>query len=423
MTSTNKPKLHYVWVILFVSNLVVVGALGLARFSYSLLLPPMQAGLDMDNTQAGALATADTVGYLALSLIGGALASRYSPRAVVTAGLVLTGTGMLLTGAAQGVFMAVLGRAITGVGSGASNVPVMGLLLAWFSRNRRGAASGIAVAGASIAIIAVSPLVPRMVEAYPDNGWRMSWYLFGGVTLGLAVLAAMLLRNRPEEMGLAPWGDAAASVGPSRPQGALQWGQVYQSPAVWHLGGVYIAFGFSYIIYLTFFNKRLLSEGGYSPLEAGTLFMVFGWFSLFCGLIWGAVSDAIGRKQALVLVYLVHAAAFTLFGLATTKAGFVLSAALFGLTAWSIPAIMTAFCGDVLGSRMAPAALGFITLFFGIGSAAGPSIAGAIADSNGSFVPVYLLAGGVALVGAVGALLLRPVSTILPATNLNPEKG
>jgi MFS family permease len=72
---------------------------------------------------------------------------------------------------------------------------------------------------------------------------------------------------------------------------------------------------------------------------------------------------------------------------------------------------------------MAPAALGFITLFFGIGSAAGPSIAGAIADSNGSFVPVYLLAGGVALVGAVGALLLRPVSTILPATNLNPEKG
>lgn len=404
-----KPTLHYAWIILILSNLIVAGVLGLARFSYSLLLPPMQAGLGMDNTQAGTLATADMAGYLALSLIGGALAARYSPRAVITAGLVLTGIGMLLTGAAQSVFMAGLGRAVTGVGSGASNVPVMGVLLAWFARKRRGAASGIAVSGASVAIIAVSPLVPRIVEAYPGDGWRMSWYLFGGVTLGLAMLAAMLLRNRPEELGLAPWGGAAAPSGSASPRGALQWGRVYRSPTVWHLGGVYVAFGFSYIIYLTFFNKRLLAEGGYSPLEAGTLFMVFGWFSLFCGLIWGAVSDAIGRKQALVVVYLIHAAAFTLFGLATTKAGFVLSAVLFGLTAWSIPAIMTAWCGDVLGPRMAPAALGFITLFFGIGSAVGPSLAGAIADASGSFVPAYLLAGGVALAGAAGALLLRPV--------------
>ena len=417
--TADKPKLHYAWVILVISNLVVVGALGLARFSYSLLLPPMQAGLGMDNTQAGTLATADMVGYLLLSLIGGALASRYSPRAVVTVGLVLTGTGMLLTGAAQGVFTAALGRAITGVGSGASNVPVMGLLLAWFSPKRRGAASGIAVSGASVAIIAVSPLVPRVVAAYPENGWRMAWYLFGVTTLGLAFLAATFLRNRPEDVGATQLGGVAT---PAVPRGTLQWGQVYRSASVWHLGAVYVAFGFSYIIYLTFFNKRLLSEGGYSPLEAGTLFMVFGWFSLFCGLIWGAVSDAIGRKQALVLVYLVHAAAFTLFGLTTTKAGFALSAALFGLTAWSIPAIMTAFCGDVLGPRMAPAALGFITLFFGIGSAAGPSIAGTIADVSGSFVPAYLLAGGVALAGAVGALLLRPVSTFLPATNLTPEK-
>jgi MFS family permease len=175
----DKPQLHYAWIILIVSNLVVIGALGLARFSYSLLLPAMQTGLDMDNTQAGTLATADTIGYLTLSLIGGALASRYSPRGVVTAGLVLAGLGMLITGAAKGIFIAAVGRAITGVGSGASNVPIMGLLLGWFTQKRRGAASGIAVSGASIAIIAVSPLVPRIVEAYPDNGWRMRAWLHG----------------------------------------------------------------------------------------------------------------------------------------------------------------------------------------------------------------------------------------------------
>ena len=59
---------------------------------------------------------------------------------------------------------------------------------------------------------------------------------------------------------------------------------------------------------------------------------------------------------------------------------------------------------------MAPAALGFVTLFFGVGQAVAPSIAGAIADATGSFTPSFLLAGGVALLGALGALLLRPTS-------------
>jgi MFS family permease len=72
---------------------------------------------------------------------------------------------------------------------------------------------------------------------------------------------------------------------------------------------------------------------------------------------------------------------------------------------------MAATCGDVLGPRMAPAALGFITLFFGIGQALGPSVAGAIADATGTFLPTFLLAGGVSLLGAVVAAMLRPFST------------
>jgi len=88
--------------------------------------------------------------------------------------------------------------------------------------------------------------------------------------------------------------------------------------------------------------------------------------------------------------------------------GYTVSVVLFGLTAWSIPGIVAAACGDYLGPKMAPAALGFATLFFGLGQAAGPSIAGAIADATGSFGPAFLLAAGVALLGGVGSLLLRP---------------
>ncbi len=406
--SASPPRLHYGWVIVALAALVVAAALGLARFSYSLLLPPMQAGLGMANTQAGALATVEMVGYLATSLAAGLLAARTSPRRLVTAGLILAGAGMLLTAAARDVWMAGLGRVIVGMGSGASNVPVMGLMLAWFAPQRRGIASGLAVSGSLVAIIIVSPLVPRLIAAYPVDGWRLCWLLFGGITLGVALLAGLRLRDRPEEMGLAPVGAASTAGGAERGRGALAWGEVYRSRLVWHLGAVYATFGFSYIIYLTFFNKRLLAEGGYTPVAAGSLFMVFGWFSLGCGLLWGAISDAIGRRPALALVLAIHALAFTLFGLATAPAGFLVSTILFGLTAWSVPAIMAAFCGDTLSPRMVPAALGFITLFFGAGQALGPGVAGALADARGSFVPAYLLAAAIAAAGAAGALLLRP---------------
>lgn len=404
-------RLHYEWVILAVSTLVAFGSLGLARFGYTVVLPSMQAGLGLDNAQAGAVATASLTGYLALSVIGGALATRYGPRTVIAAGLTLTGAGMLLTGLAGGFVPAAIWQGLSGIGSGASNVPMMGLLAAWFAPRRRGLAAGIAVGGASLGLILVGSLVPAILSAYEQTGWRISWYIFGGLTLLFAAASFAFLRNRPGEGGLKATDVVAAAATPNPRPPALQWGRVYRSATVWHLGLVYVAFGFSYIIYMTFFAKRLIAEGGYTPGAAGGLFMTMGWFSLLCGLIWGAISDAIGRKRALIIVYLIHALAFSLFALWPAPAGFTLSAILFGLTAWSIPAIMAATCGDVLGPRLAPAALGFITLFFGIGQAVGPSVAGAMADASGSFSSAFLLAGGVALVGAFGAAWLRPAAT------------
>jgi sugar phosphate permease len=255
------------------------------------------------------------------------------------------------------------------------------------------------------------------LSAFGENGWRVCWIAFAGITALLAAGALILLRNRPSEKGLMPVGaDTADSqtVPGSKPAG-LQWGRVYLSPVVWHLGAVYVAFGFSYIIYMTFFFEYLIAEGGYSDQAAGNLFMVMGCCSLFCGLIWGTASDAIGRRAAMVIVYLIQAASFGLFAVWPAPAGFTISAVLFGLTAWSIPAIVAASCGDLLGARLAPAALGFVTLFFGIGQALGPTVAGAMGDFGGSLKSAFLLAAGVALVGAIGAALLRKLSAPQPS--------
>lgn len=389
---------NYKWIILIVSTFVVFGSLGLGRFGYSVVLPAMQVGLKINNTQAGMLATANLIGYLALSVIGGALASHYGPRVVIGIGLAISGLGMIFTAISNSFYMAALWRLVTGIGSGASNVPVMGLLSAWFATRERGLASGIAVSGSSLALILLGPIVPIVLSAYSEIGWRLCWFIFGTINIILAVLGLVFLRNSPIQKN-----DSENKQNTK----FYNWNNIYSSAKVWYLGSIYFAFGFAYMIYMTFFVKSLIVEGGYSQESASNLFMVIGWFSLLCGLIWGTVSDVIGRKGALIIVYLIHAISFSTFALLPTPLGFTISAILFGITAWSIPAIMAATCGDVLGARLAPAALGFITLFFGIGQAFAPSIAGFIADTYGSFLPAFLLAGVISILGALGSAFLR----------------
>ena len=176
MRVPGKSRVHYGWVILAVGTLVVFGALGLARFGYTVVLPEMQRDLGLDNTRAGALATANLLGYLALSVIGGALAARFGPRIVISIGLSVVGLAMCLTASAHSFYAAAFWRALTGIGSGASNVPVMALLSAWFAPRRRGFAAGIGVAGSSLALILVGPTVPRILAAYGPNGWFVRWH-------------------------------------------------------------------------------------------------------------------------------------------------------------------------------------------------------------------------------------------------------
>ena len=79
-----------------------------------------------------------------------------------------------------------------------------------------------------------------------------------------------------------------------------------------------------------------------------------------------------------------------------------LSMVLFGLTAFSIPAIIAATISDLLPPSEAGKVFGYVTLFFGVGQIGGPSIAGFLAEQSGSFSSGYLLAG---FLTALGILL------------------
>jgi MFS family permease len=346
------------------------------------------------------------VGYLLFSLVGGTLASRFGARIVICLGMVLSVVGMALTATVAQLWPAALYRGIAGMGSGLSNVPVMGLVSLWFGYRMRGLATGIAVSGTSFAFIILGVLVPRFLAAQGPSGWRHIWYIYAAVAVVFTILTGLLLSDAPEKRGLVAVGGGGHASDSAIGTGKLAWGRVYKTPIVWFLGLLYTAFGYSYIVYVTFFVRYLSGELGYSQVAAGNLFMIIGWCSLGCGLLWSGLSDRIGRLPTLGFVYLLQAVSYALFAFAAGGAGVLVSVVFFGVTAWSIPAIIAASCGDYVGRRLAPAALGFVTLFFGVGQALGPTVAGMIADSSASLRGAYVLNTCVVIAGAAGSFIL-----------------
>lgn len=402
-----KDGFHYGWVVVLTGLLVTIGAHGLGRMSYTIILPAMKDGLAMNYTQLGLLGTGNFIGYLVMALIGGFLAARFGSRIVICLALVLMGVTMFLTSLAQGFGWALAMRLLTGLGNGAAYVPAMALGSAWFAISRRGFATGIVSAGIGGGTMIAGLLAPWIISTYGPDGWRFAWKYLGGLVLVIAVVAGLLIRGRPEEMGLKQIGASPEETVKAAPKSSsLDWGSVYKLPAVWFLGLVYFMYGFSYIIYMTFFAAYLVKEMGVTSAQAGQLWAMVGGLSIFCGVIWGAVSDKLGRGHGAALAYVGLAMSYLIFAWWKSEAGFYLSVVFFGLTAWSIPTIMAAAAGDQVGPRLAPAGLGFVTIFFGLGQALGPYLGGLLADALKTFTWSFVLAGGISLLGAVLSLAL-----------------
>ena len=413
-------KLHYGWVVVFVGLLTTIAAHGFGRMSYTIILPAMKDGLEFSYTQLGLLGTGNFVGYLTMAIIGGFLAAHFGTRIVITAALVLMGITMILTGLAQSFGFAFAMRLLTGLGNGAAYVPAMALGSAWFATKKRGFATGIVSGGIGAGTLISGLAVPLILSAFGADGWRFSWYLLGGAVLLVSGIVYRFVRSNPQEMGLPQVGsdksaaaqsDSSAIEKGSAPKWTGTVKTVLKMGSVWYLGVVYFFYGLSYIMYVVFFAAYLVKELGISQEWAGGLWALVGGLSIFCGVIWGRISDLLGRSRGAALAYLVLGLSYICYALIKVPFGFYLSAILFGLTAWSIPTIMAAAAGDFVGPRLAPAGLGFITLFFGIGQALGPALGGYLADVSGSFTLPFLIAGVISLAGMVLSFYLKKPAT------------
>ncbi len=402
-------RVHYGWIVAATGLLCTVACLGLGRFTLGMVLPSMASSLGLTYARLGTLGTANFLGYLTAVLLCGRVARRTGSRRLIFAALLLVAGSMAAMSRAGGFATLVVLYALTGIGSGATNVPVMGVVARWFDGRVRGRAAGIVSSGSGIAIIASGRLVPAVNRVHGAEGWRVTWLLLSGVVLAIALLAATLLRNDPAEKGMRPVGAPPPMPGPvsTAPQPARATRRPHQTPAVYLLGVIYACFGYTYAIYVTFVVTLLVRERGFSESTAGLFWSTVGLLSLFSGPLFGAISDRVGRRAGLVAVFSLLLLAYALVGAPLPRPALYLSVACFGIAAWGVPSIMIAAVTDHVGPHEALGAFGLITFFFGLGQVAGPAVAGLLAERTHGFASSFLMAAGVAAVAIAMSRLVR----------------
>lgn len=397
---------HYGWVVVLAGTLAIFACIGIGRFALGMLLPSMGENLGLSYSQMGLISTGNFVGYLAAVLVCGQLVARFGYRLLIFAALAGVGASLVLVSRASGFYQVLVIYLFTGFASGASNVPVMGLVSHWFARRRRGRAAGFIVTGSGFAIMFTGLFVPAVNAAHGAEGWRLSWLVLGGMVLVIAAVCGLLLRDDPEPLGLTPVGQArdvhAWALGDGLDEDVSA-----RKKLLWHLGAVYFGFGFTYVIYATFIVTTLVEEWGFTEAMAGQFWVWVGLLSLFSGPVFGTLSDRFGRRAGLASVFALQMLAYLLVALQLPLPFLYISIACFGLVAWSIPSIMAATVGDFMGPARAAAAFGYITFFFGIGQIAGPALAGMLAEASGSFSSSYFMAAGVVALSIVLTVLLR----------------
>jgi predicted MFS family arabinose efflux permease len=388
---------RYRYVIVALGFCNVMASIGFTRFAYTMIMPPMRAGLDLPYTAMG---TIGTVGFTMYMLAGpplGALAARLGMRRTISLALGTASLGLFGLALAPGFWSALLANVVVQVASAAANIAGFVVAMPWFPPRQRGFATGVVVGGVGAGILVVGRTLPPILASGP-SGWRAAWATVGAMTLLTAAAMALFLRDHP---------DASWSAFRARTGALAAWRELVGMRALWVTAVIGLLFGFEYIIFGTFFAVHL-TLAGRTIDEAGRLWSLVGVLMVSSGLIGGALSDRIGRLPAQAVLMAAQAAAAACLAASTAGAGLQVAIVLYGCTVMGSTAVAGAFMTDVVGPARASSAIGFTNLVFGAGQALGPLVAGLLVDATGTVAAALLTAAAAAIVAAgVAAVAAR----------------
>ena len=411
---TNRGRgIFYGWWVLAASVGLGFIAFGVAIPGYLALSVPIRAELGLTSGQSAFIAGAAWGIGDVTSLAAGWLADRYGARRLVLAGGLLCGVGFAAMGLAHSFWAITLTYTVTAsVGRGLGIFPtLMTVANQWFEERKALAltAVNVATAGGAAALLAALSLGADQV------GWRTVALCAGAAVCVLTLPAAAIIRSRPEDMGLQPYGAggvsaratasaaAATRAAPARREFTLGQALATVTFCALTLGAVLRTVTSDVLIVnqIPILVWKGVAEGRTSFYLSLTYFATIpARFTMGLAALWVAPRWLL--SAAMTVVALCTAAALATQG--DRVAWFLIVASAAGQGVSSIAWITV---GEYFGRRSYGSLVGVMTVFYGTSGLITPALAGSVFDRTGSFVPVLLTAAVAQGVAAVSFLLVR----------------
>jgi len=422
----------YGWVIVAVA-FVTMGLGVNARTAFSLLFPPI---LDEFGWERGVTAGAFSFGFLVSAVLSpslGRLMDRRGPRLVMELGVGMMAAGLMLATLVREPWhlYATLG-VLVGGGSVCLGYTGHALFLPnWFVR-RRGLAMSLAFSGVGVGSIVLLPWLGAFIGR---AGWRAACFALGILILALLAPLNLLLRRRPEDLGLEPDGDLSSrDAAAGRPAAnvvdaawvAVDWTLVraIHTARFW-----WITIGYFFGLYAWYavqvHQTRYLVEIGFSATDAA---WALGFVSLAgipgqIGL--GHLSDRIGREwvwTAGALGFVVCYVALLLLRHSPTPALLYVMVVSQGMLGYGLTSVIGAIPAEIFEGRHYGTIFGTLMLSAIVGGAAGPWVTGALFDATGSYTLAFWIAVGLSALSALAIWRAAPRQIRAVAGRAGPSR-
>lgn len=382
-------------------------SLGMTRFAYAMLLPPMRDDLSWTYTLAGSMNTLNAVGYLFGALVTPRMLNRWGAVTVLIGGALMASLLMALTGFFSETPVLLLQRLLAGAVSAAVFVSG-GLLAARLGAHlpsQSGLLLGLYYGGTGWGIVLSAGLVPAALafanEQAFEHPWAWAWW---GLALACFTMTLVMFAMR---LPIKRW---AAELKPIDTNGSLHSDQAIQMhwpQWVFGLAG-YGLFGVGYIGYMTFV-VALLRDQGASTAEISWFYALLGLAVLASSRIWAGLLNRYRGGQPLSILNALLSAATLIPVMTSAWPMMLVSGILFGSVFLSVVASTTAMVKHNLVPSQWAAGISVFTVVFAIGQIIGPTMVGWIADGPGGLQRGLLFSAAALLLGAVLARLQKPI--------------
>ncbi|WP_300752826.1 YbfB/YjiJ family MFS transporter [Janthinobacterium sp.] len=363
-------------------------ALGLTRFSYGLLLPPMRDDLGWSYLLAGSMNTCNALGYFLGALVTPLLMRRMGVWRLLVAGAVLAALFTLAPGLVTATTALFVLRVAAGLASACIFIAggLLAARLGSLHSERAGFYIGLYYGGTGLGIVLSALLVPAALAAAHAHGQAHAWQ-WAWLALGLACLLATAVMVWP-----------ARAIGEARPAHGAARGFAVKD-FLFGLGG-YCMFGVGYIGYMTFV-VALLKQQGMSAGLITVFYTMLGLAVLASARLWARLLDRYKGGQPLAILNTLLAGAVILPALSSAVPVVFLSGLVFGAVFLSVVASTTALVRHNLPPACWSAGISAFTTVFAFGQIVGPIVVGAIADGQAGLERGLMVSAAALLIGAV----------------------